>query len=117
MLISWYPIRTVGSHNLAPSSYTDVYAEAVLLISLYWMPNSFISTPSTRPVFYANPHCTMDIAAEETSSPLQGFKYVKPFSNFFQAAKQRFANLDPESGVHLVGPMFELTACIDKEKR
>ncbi|KAL5110982.1 Inactive histone-lysine N-methyltransferase 2E [Taenia crassiceps] len=59
----------------------------------------------------------MDIAAEETSSPLQGFKYVKPFSNFFQAAKQRFANLDPESGVHLVGPMFELTACIDKEKR
>lgn len=81
------------------------------------MPNSFISTPSTRPVFYANPHCTMDIAAEETSSPLQGFKYVKPFSNFFQAAKQRFANLDPESGVHLVGPMFELTACIDKEKR
>ncbi|EUB62478.1 Histone-lysine N-methyltransferase MLL5 [Echinococcus granulosus] len=59
----------------------------------------------------------MDIAAEEISSPLQGFKFVKPFSNFFQAAKQRFANLDPESGVHLVGPMFELTACIDKEKR
>uniref|UniRef100_A0A5K3FPI9 SET domain-containing protein n=1 Tax=Mesocestoides corti TaxID=53468 RepID=A0A5K3FPI9_MESCO len=58
----------------------------------------------------------MDIAAEETSSPLQGVKYVKPFSNFFQASKQRFANADPDSGVHLVGPMFELTACIDKEK-
>ena len=58
----------------------------------------------------------MDVVTEELSSPLQGFKYVKPFSNFFQATKQRFANLDPDSGVHMVGPMFELTACIDKGK-
>lgn len=64
-----------------------------------------------------NPNLTMEIAAEETSSPLQGHKYVKPFSNFFQAAKLRFAHLDPDSGVHLVGPMFELTACIDNEKK
>ncbi|KAM7538021.1 hypothetical protein Aperf_G00000074138 [Anoplocephala perfoliata] len=63
-----------------------------------------------------NPSLTIEIAAEETSSPLQGCRYVKPFSNFFQAAKLRFAHLDPDSGVHLVGPMFELTACIDNEK-
>nr|CDS27382.2 ran binding protein 9 [Hymenolepis microstoma]CDS35064.2 ran binding protein 9 [Hymenolepis microstoma] len=58
----------------------------------------------------------MDIAAEETSPLLQGQKFIKPFSNFFQTAKQKFADFDPESAVHLVGPMFELTAPIDKDK-
>uniref|UniRef100_A0A0R3T0S3 SET domain-containing protein n=1 Tax=Rodentolepis nana TaxID=102285 RepID=A0A0R3T0S3_RODNA len=58
----------------------------------------------------------MDIAAEETSSLLHGQKFIKPFSNFFQTAKQKFADFDPESAVHLVGPMFELTAPIDKDK-
>lgn len=58
----------------------------------------------------------IEVTSGDASSPLQGQKFVKPFSNFFQTAKQKFADIDPDSAVHLVGPMFELTAPIDRDK-
>ncbi|CAL8070099.1 unnamed protein product [Calicophoron daubneyi] len=32
---------------------------------------------------------------------------------FFQSAQKKYFNVDPNSGLHLVGPMFELTACVE----
>ncbi|CAH8523933.1 unnamed protein product [Schistosoma mattheei] len=35
------------------------------------------------------------------------------YSSFFQSAQKKYCNADPESGIRLVGPMFELTACVE----
>ncbi|CAH8533662.1 unnamed protein product [Heterobilharzia americana] len=34
-------------------------------------------------------------------------------SSFFQSAQKKYCNADPDSGIRLVGPMFELTACVE----
>lgn len=51
-----------------------------------------------------------------TARPASLTKSFRTFCNFFQSPRKRYANLDPSSGVHLVGPMFELTACIDHKQ-
>ncbi|KAF8571400.1 hypothetical protein P879_00174 [Paragonimus westermani] len=35
------------------------------------------------------------------------------YSSFFQSAQKKYFTGDPESGMHFVGPMFELTACVE----
>lgn len=35
------------------------------------------------------------------------------YSSFFQSAHKKYCNVDPASAMHLVGPMFELTACVE----
>ncbi|KAL7064313.1 hypothetical protein AAHC03_05366 [Spirometra sp. Aus1] len=51
-----------------------------------------------------------------TTRPASLTRSFRTFCNFFQSPRKRYANLDPNSGVHLVGPMFELTACIDHKQ-
>ncbi|VEL32998.1 unnamed protein product, partial [Protopolystoma xenopodis] len=41
-------------------------------------------------------------------------KSFNNYCSFFQSPKKRFSNVDPTSAVHLVGPMFELTAHVDR---
>lgn len=35
------------------------------------------------------------------------------YSSFFQSAYKKNQSNNPESGINLVGPMFELTACAE----
>ncbi|CAH8633567.1 unnamed protein product [Dicrocoelium dendriticum] len=35
------------------------------------------------------------------------------YSSFFQSAHKKYCNVDPASAMHMVGPMFELTACVE----
>nr|CAH8847993.1 unnamed protein product [Trichobilharzia regenti] len=35
------------------------------------------------------------------------------YRSFFQSAQRKYYNVDPDSGIRIVGPMFELTACVE----
>ncbi|GAA29510.2 histone-lysine N-methyltransferase MLL5 [Clonorchis sinensis] len=40
-------------------------------------------------------------------------RHAHNFNSFFQSSQKKTFSADPESGMRLVGPMFELTACVE----